>query len=153
MKPYAKFYANLADEKKGMGPDFQKIMGESTPVEYEEALKRQKKNIYTSFVSHDKKESEILKLNMPYTEYNKRFALDADGGPVRYMAGKTNQDVDSKYIKGGANNTGMFSQLKETATGLPQYIKKHPGRFGTGLGLAGLGGTGLYQSVKKEEMQ
>jgi hypothetical protein len=102
------------------------------------------------FRPHNKKRVEILKTQMPYSEYDKHFVLDEDAAPFRHMAGKTKEDIGAERVV-GSEAFSRLNQAKELAREFPTYVKKYPKRFGAGLGLAALGTTGLVRAMHPGE--
>lgn len=87
-----------------------------------------------------KHKPHIAQITLPYDEW-KKFEIDPDfarhGTPdsiKRYLATRTNQDIDPKFLR------GRMSSLGSLARQLPSYIRNNPKRFA--LGLAGLGVSG-----------
>lgn len=81
--------------------------------------------------------SQALK-NGEVLEYNLPFTSNADVLHKRRFV-----DIDASQIVGGKYDMGYGSRLKESLQLMPDYIRKHPGRFGSGAGLAGAGLTGV----------
>lgn len=103
------------------------------------------------------RKGEVLKVNVPYATYANMEAdphiigdtalPHAMGG--RLLASTTPDAIESKYVKGAADALTFKQQMAESAQHFPDYIKNHPGRFGTGLALlgGGVGGVG-YAGMK-----
>lgn len=93
---------------------------------------------------------ETLKVSVPYGEY-KAMEVDPDIAQglnpwaARQLAVRTDTPPESKYIQGAVDDLGRVGRLKESLRLMPDYIKAHPGRFASGVGLAGtgLGAAGL----------
>lgn len=103
------------------------------------------------------KGGKVFKIKMDYDKY-RNFEIDPDqAGAVsknkftnaikRNIASRGPFDVTPDEIAGATPHS--ISKVKQTAKNLPAYIKKHPGRFGTGLALA-TGGTVLAGKAVKD---
>lgn len=92
---------------------------------------------------------ERLTVNVPYAMYD---AMETDKQMLpfelpRFLGGKllastTDGDIPSRYIQGGVDGQTIKQQFAEAAEHFPDYIKSHPGRFASGVGLLG-GGIGV----------
>lgn len=91
---------------------------------------------------------ETLKMSVPYRDF---AAMEADSDILkgldpsiaRQLAVRTDTPPGLEYIKGSVDDMGRMGRLKESLQLMPDYIKAHPGRFGTGVGLAGAGLAGM----------
>lgn len=91
---------------------------------------------------------ETLKMSVPYGDFRAMqpdpdMFPDVDEKIVRQLAVRTDTPPGLEYIKGSVDDIGRAGRLKESLQLMPDYIKAHPGRFGTGVGLAGAGLTGV----------
>lgn len=91
---------------------------------------------------------ETLKMSVPYGDF-RAMQPDPDMFPgadeefVRQLAVRTDTPPGLEYIKGSVDDIGRAGRLKESLRLMPDYIKAHPGRFGSGVGLAGAGLAGM----------
>lgn len=91
---------------------------------------------------------ETLKMSVPYGDY-RAMEVDPDFSPgtnesiARHLAVRTDTPPESRYISGSVDDIGRVGRLKESLRLMPDYVKAHPGRFGTGVGMAGAGLAGM----------
>lgn len=98
---------------------------------------------------------EVLKADLPMDMWQK-FDPDPDmiGNPdlndslTKYVAATTTDDIDSRFIHGG-KGFSRLGLLKDRLADLPGYVAKHPKRFLGGVGVVGLGATGVGWGGKK----
>jgi hypothetical protein len=85
----------------------------------------------------------VLKADIPISEMSK-FVTDASqGGGLM-----TSEKIPASLFHGGAG-FNRSRVIAERLKGLPKYIGEHPGRFSTGLGLAGLGTLAMLYGGRK----
>ena len=95
------------------------------------------------------KKGKVVAMNMDYGKY-KRMEIDPDmlAGPApdflkRHLATRGTEAVTPAEIKGSKASLG--AKARRRLSKLPDYVRKHPGRFG--LGALGLG-AGAYLAQK-----
>lgn len=164
MRPYANMYANLTDKSNPtvkkfhdkakafndtLGNRINRTQAEKDEVKHavNENFKAELKMMGKGFITPHGQNSEILKVKLPYRTFDSNFKRDASGGFNRHMAATTNQNIGPEYIK-GSKEFSHLSNAKRLASEFPSYVTNHPGRFGLGLGLAGLGAYGLHNAFK-----
>lgn len=94
------------------------------------------------------KGGRILGIDLPYERFETGFAADPGfGGISKAIAAVSPHDIESRYIRGSGVKQRL-SLLKELLRGLPRYVKRYPGRFSTGAGLAAGGGYLAYNAAR-----
>lgn len=102
----------------------------------------------------DDQNVKVLKMNVPYymhAEMKVDPYLLEDIQPEQFGGSACSllhytKPMDLKYIQNVANGMMFTQHIAQTAEHFPQYIKNHPGRFASGVGLldGGVGGDRLY---------
>jgi len=104
------------------------------------------------------KGGKLVKINLPYDQWNKALPDEHMAKPinrigeflVKHMLGaKTNHDIPIEAIKG--SDAKLIDKMKYVGKNLPGYIKKYPGRFGSGVALASGGTMLLNKAIKKDK--
>lgn len=105
---------------------------------------------------------KVITINMDYDKYlqSEKDPDMRDGVIIRnengrkkkfnFGARRLEQDISPEEIKG--SDAKMTDRVKHTAKNLPGYIKRHPGRFAAGAGLA-VGGTALAAHAIRKKLK
>jgi hypothetical protein len=92
------------------------------------------KKYYNTLVNP--KETNVVAGAMPQEEFDSKFIRDPDDVTRMQTGYKTQQKIDPSKL---APNQNSFKQLWQNRTKhFGQYIKKHPGKFMSGMGMLGL---------------
>lgn len=117
----------------------------------QEAYRGMNKRILSNVLNPFSKGGEVIQARIPYTMYH-RAIPDEDSGGYKPFAFKQTEDVPIEAIRG--SEASIADRLKYYGAHLPEYIKSHPVRFGSGIAL-GAAGAGLtahaLQSTKEDE--
>lgn len=81
---------------------------------------------------------KTLTFNVPYSE----DFTDKSKSAFKY--------IDPINVVGSPKDIGYTARLKESLRSLPDYLRKHPNRFGEGAALVGLGSIGIGQAAKNQ---
>lgn len=106
----------------------------------------------------DDHKGKVLKMNVPYHMYDE-MKVDPyllEDIPPEQLGGRLfgatyTEPVDPKYIKNGANGMTFAQRMAQSAEHFPHYIKNHPGRFASGVGVTGYAGKRIYDQLVADE--
>lgn len=120
------------------------------------ASDRTQKLLQQGFIqSPNKYGGETLQMSVPYGDF-RAMQPDPDMFPgvndsiVRQFAVRTDTPPETRYISGSVDDIGRVGRLKESLRLMPDYIKAHPGRFGTGVGMTGAGLAGMAMAAHNQ---
>jgi hypothetical protein len=142
LRPVAKAFTAFAD--KDISDSLRRAMTGGKPFTMGEKIKLIKKlNPLSS--------SGVVTADMPIGQFD-RFEIDPDMVPieirrkypnlVKNIAARGAEDIDPVYVH-NLSPSRYLKRLGAHVKALPEYVKKHPGRFASGVGLGALGAGGV----------
>lgn len=101
-------------------------------------------------------DTSVLHKTLGFYRPNTLEGIDDSKNPLDMMYNRTARDMavrgDVHITPQELKGNGMQNRLlryRETAENLPGYIKRHPGRFGAGIGGLAAGGAAMYYGAKQ----